>query len=132
MDTLDLVGADDGVLEGGSVLEDKDGVGVATLSLASAVNATAVGLHSTIERAGDFLRGIVGNRALGGRDGEVGALADGVAVGGRGRGGESQDGGSDGSLHFDGFGWLGSWKSKKRKFKEVGERAECVKQKAVK
>ncbi|KAF4254368.1 hypothetical protein CNMCM8812_008062 [Aspergillus fumigatus] len=41
VDTLDLVGADNGVLEGGAVLEDEDGVLLAAFLLAGALDATA-------------------------------------------------------------------------------------------
>jgi hypothetical protein len=110
VDTLDLVLADDGVLESGTVLELEDGVRVAALDLTGARGATAVGLHAAIEDAGDDLNGLVGDGALGGRDGEAGALVEaekpGGSVGSRASGdgcdkrgdGES----SDGELHDDG------------------------------
>lgn len=69
MDTLDLVLADDGVLQRGTVFEDEDGVRVTALCLARARDATAVGLEATVEGAGDGLGGAVGDAALGRGDG---------------------------------------------------------------
>ena len=68
---LVLVGADDDVLEGGTVLELEDGVLVAALSLTGALDTTAVGLVTTIEGSGDGLGVIVGDGTLTGRDGEA-------------------------------------------------------------
>ncbi|GJC81412.1 hypothetical protein ColLi_04251 [Colletotrichum liriopes] len=121
VDTLDLVGTNDGVLEGSAVVEDEDGVLVAALSLTSALDATAVGLQATIEGAGDSLGSLVGDGALGGGDGERGTLLDGAEVVGAGlsAGGGESSGGRDGSddsgeLHFESGGWLKNtwgWKS---------------------
>lgn len=122
MDTLDLVLADDGVLQGGAVLEDEDGVGVAALRLASAGDATAVGLQATVEGAGDGLGRLVGDAALGRGDGQGRALLEVEEVVGRlgGRAGgdgghEGEHGGNDGELHFEGGGvvflWLASRES---------------------
>lgn len=44
MDTLDLVLANDSILDGATILDDEDGILVTTLSLASAGNATSIGL----------------------------------------------------------------------------------------
>lgn len=97
VDTLDLVGTDDQVLEGGAVLELEDGVLVTTLSLASALDTTAVGLHATIEGARDDLGLLVGDGALGGGDCEaVSALNELGSRGGRGANGEgAEKGGGD-------------------------------------
>jgi len=108
VDTLDLVLSNDGVLESTTVLDDEDGVLVATLSLTSAADTTAVGLHATIKGAADSLRSFKGNRSLGGGDGERGALGKGEGIvgggGSRASGGEARSGGNDGDgeLHFDG------------------------------
>lgn len=126
VDTLDLVGTDDGVLEGSAVLEEEDGVLVATLSLASALDATAVGLHATIEGALDGLSGLIGDGALGGGDGEGGALLDGTEVvgGGLGAGGGDDGRGREGSedsgeLHFECGGWF-------KKTRRVGSSLEVL------
>jgi hypothetical protein len=101
--------ADNGVLEGTAVLDDEDGVRVATLSLASAADTTAVGLHATIEGARDGLSLLVGDRALGAGDRDGGALlhGEGISRGGDGRAGgdrgrEGSNSGDDGELHVDG------------------------------
>jgi hypothetical protein len=132
MNTFDLVLADNGVLERGAIGKDKDSVRVVTLNLAGAGNATAVGLKTTVERAGDLHGGLESLGAGGGGDGERGTLghalmelvyASGVVrllgllteeVGwcllrwtSSGKGGESQDGGSDRTLHVDGLDWIG-------------------------
>jgi len=98
VDTLDLVGTDDDVLEGGAVLELKDGVLVAALGLAGALDTTAVGLEATVEGALDDLGGLVGNGALGGGDGEAeSTLNDLGSRGSRDADGESAEkGGGDG------------------------------------
>ena len=98
MDTLDLVGTDDDVLEGGTVLELEDGVLVATFGLASALDTTAVGLEATVEGALDDLGSLVGDGALRGGDREAeAALNDLGSRGSRGADGESAEkGGSDG------------------------------------
>jgi hypothetical protein len=97
VDTLDLVGTDDQVLKSGTVLELEDGVAVTTLGLASTLDTTAVGLHATIEGAGDDLGLLVGDGALGSRDGEaVSALNELGSWGSRSADGEStQKGGGD-------------------------------------
>jgi len=61
VDALDLVFADDDVLEGGSVLQEKDGIRVATLGLTSARDTTAIGLISAVKGAGDLLGLLVGH-----------------------------------------------------------------------
>lgn len=111
MDTLDLVLADDGVLEGGAVLKDEDGVGVSALLLAAALDAAAVGLVATVKGAGDGLGRLVGDAALGGGDGQGGALLElEEVVGGLGGragddgGHEGEHGGDDGELHLEGLG----------------------------
>lgn len=108
MDTLDLVLSNDGVLESTAVLDDEDGVLVATLNLTSAADTTAVGLHATIEGATDGLRSLKGDGSLGGGDGKRGALGKGEGIvrggGGRASGDEARGSGNDGDreLHFDG------------------------------
>jgi len=108
VDTLDLVLADDGVLEGTSVLDEEDSVLVTTLNLTCARSTTAVGLHATIESSGNLLGLLVGNRALGGGDREGGTLGEREELarggGSRAGSGEASDGSNDGNgeLHFDG------------------------------
>jgi|SRR5690242_3020862 len=109
VDTLNLVLANDDVLERSTVSKVEDGVGVTTLSLTGAANTTAVGLEATVKGAGNLLGLGEGLSALAGGDRDAGALgqagkAAGSLVGraGGSHGGESQDGSSDGSLHFDG------------------------------
>ena len=104
-----LAFANDGVLEGTAVLDDEDGVRVATLSLTSAGNTTAVGLKTTVEGTGDGLGLLVGDRALGLGDGDGGTLlhSESLSRGGSGRAGgngghEGSDSGDDGELHFVG------------------------------
>lgn len=108
VNTLDLVSANDGVLEGSTVLEDEDSVGVATLLLASALDATAVGLHATVKDTGDVLDTLVGDGSLGGGDGERSALLKGahgvggdIALGSGDSGGGEKAGEDDGELHFE-------------------------------
>lgn len=98
VDTFDLVGTDDDVLEGGTVLKLEDGVLVTALGLASALDTTAVGLEATVEGALDDLGSLVGDGTLGGGDGEAeAALNDLRSRGSRGADGESAEkGGSDG------------------------------------
>lgn len=94
MDTLDLVGTNDGVLEGSAVLKDEDGILVTTLGLTSALDTTAVGLQATIESAGDGLSGAILDSALGGRDREVRTANKIVAesvIGGSSQGGSRQE-----------------------------------------
>lgn len=97
MDTLDLVGTNDQVLEGGTVLKLEDGVLVTTLGLASALDTTAVGLHATIEGALDDLGLLVSNRALGSGNVEAEAALNNLRCrSGGGTNGESTEkGGSD-------------------------------------
>jgi hypothetical protein len=108
VDTLDLVLANDGVLEGTSVLDEEDSVLVTALGLARAASTTAVGLHATIESSANLLGRLVGNRALGGGDWEGGALGERGELarsgGSRASSGEASDGSNDGDreLHFDG------------------------------
>ena len=108
VDTLDLVLANDGVLEGTSVLDEEDSVLVTTLNLTCARSTTAVGLHATIESSGNLLGLLVGNRALGGGDREGGTLGEREELarggGSRAGSGEASDGSNDGNgeLHFDG------------------------------
>jgi hypothetical protein len=111
VDTLDLVLADDGVLEGSAVLDDENGIRVATLSLTSAGDATAVGLKTTVESAGDGLRLGELDGALGAGDRNAGTLLHGESLSrsGSGRAGgdgghEGSDSGEDGELHV--VGWL--------------------------
>lgn len=99
---LDLIRADNSVLERRAVLEDENGVRITALVLAGALDATAVGLHATVEGAGDGFGCIVGDGALGCGNGQRGALQEVEEVfRGLGRrrrsggGGKSQDGSSD-------------------------------------
>lgn len=109
VDTLDLVLANDGVLEGTAVLDDKDGVRVATLSLTSAGNTTAVGLETTVEGTRDGLGLGELDIALGAGDRDAGALLHGESLsrsrsgraGGDG-GHEGGNSGEDGELHVVG------------------------------
>ena len=103
--------ANDGVLKGTAVLDDEDGVSVATLSLTSAGNTTAVGLKTTVEGAGDGLGLLVGDRALGLGDGDSSTLlhSESLSRSGSGRAGgngghEGGDSSNNGELHF--VGWL--------------------------
>ena len=111
VDTLDLVLADDGVLEGTAVLDDEDGVRVATLGLTSARNTTAVGLETTVESAGDGLGLGKLDSALRAGDRNAGTLlhSESLSRSGSGRAGgdgghEGSDSGEDGELHV--VGWL--------------------------
>lgn len=90
VDTLSLVLADDGVLQGGAVGEDEDGGVLTSFGLAGAVDvAAAVGLEASVEGAGDLLRGVVVNNTSGGWDVEVeGTTEDPASRRGGGRGGE--------------------------------------------
>jgi hypothetical protein len=111
VDTLDLILANDGVLESATVLDGEDGVLVSSLDLASARNTTAVGLHASIEDTRDNLRRLQGNRALGSRDWKGSTLVQAEelsgSVGSRASGDgrdKRSDGGSDGDgeLHVVG------------------------------
>mgnify|MGYP003624082537 CR=1 FL=1 len=117
MHTLDLVFADNRVLQRPACLDDEDGVGITALGLPRAGNAAAVRLHAAVEGAGDGLGLAELDGALGGGDGERGALVevegrglDGGGAGGHG-GHEGGDGGCDGESHFrgGGFGWIVGW-----------------------
>lgn len=68
VNALDLVLADDDILEGSTVLQKEDGILVAALLLASAGDTTVVGLVATVKGTADFLRGLVGDRSLRGWD----------------------------------------------------------------
>ncbi|KAH0294503.1 hypothetical protein KCU62_g43, partial [Aureobasidium sp. EXF-3399] len=91
MNTFILVFANDGVLEGGTVGKDEDGVFVAALGLAAALDAAAVGLVAAVEGAGDGLGALVGYGAFAGGDGEGGgsAGAEGAEALGGGHGEEA-------------------------------------------
>lgn len=108
MDTLDLVLANDDVLESTTVLDHEDSVLVTTLDLTSAADTTAVGLHASIKSTADLLRGLESDGTLGGRDREGSTLAKSKDIVGsgsrRGGGSKASDGGngSDGELHCDG------------------------------
>jgi hypothetical protein len=65
VDSLNLILANDGVLESATVLDDEDGVLVSSLGLASARNTTAIGLHASIEDTRDSLRRLQGDGTLG-------------------------------------------------------------------
>lgn len=97
MDTFDLVGADDDVLEGATVGDLEDGVLAAALGLTGALLATAVGLHAAIKGSGDDLGRRVGDGALGGGDVEAeGTLDELRSRGSRGADGEgTQKGGGN-------------------------------------
>lgn len=110
MNALDLIFANDGVLEGTASLDDEDSIGVTTLRLTSAGDTTTVGLQATIEGTRDLVGLLVGDRALGSRDGQRGALVqaeEGVGSSGSwassNGGHKGGDRGSDGKseLHFD-------------------------------
>jgi hypothetical protein len=129
VDTLDLVLADNSILEGSTVLDGENSILVSTLDLACARNTTAVGLHATIENAGDRLRRLEGNRALGGRNGKGSALVQ-AEVSGSAGGRSSSNGcdergeggnGSDGELHFV------DWRMKLSKSKEGFVVKVCIK-----
>lgn len=98
VDTLDLVSANDGVLQGTAVLNREDGVRVATLAFRAA-NAAAESLHATIVGlvAGDDVRLVKGLAALGRREGEgVGAPVELGEARGETRGGRGQHAGRQG------------------------------------
>jgi hypothetical protein len=81
VDALDLVGADDGVLESASILNPEDRVAVAAFTL-GALHSTTIGLHATIKGgvAADDFGCIKGDAALGRGKGEGEALSQ-VRVG---------------------------------------------------
>lgn len=109
VDTLDLVSADDGVAQAGTVLEDEDSIGLATLA-AAAGNTTAVGLQATVEGASDVLRLAERLSASGGGDGQTALAAGDAKRAELASVGHSQGGGngeSGGVLHS--VGWWCSW-----------------------
>jgi hypothetical protein len=104
MYAFDLVFADDGVLKGSAVLDEKDSIRVATFSLTSAADTAAVGLHATVEYTRYLLRFLIGDGALGSGNGKGSALVEVeeiVGSGGSRAGGDgshkSSGGGSDGN-----------------------------------
>lgn len=112
MDALALVSANDDILEGRAVLELEDGVGGTTLSLATALLATAVGLHATIKGARDDLGLGVGDGALGGRDIEAeGALNELGSRGGGGSNGESAEESGCDEIEGRHCSWKAEWSS---------------------
>jgi hypothetical protein len=109
--TCSLVFANDGVLQCTTVLNHEDGVRVATLSLTSAGNTTAVSLKTTVKSTGDDLGLGELDGALGAGDRDAGALLHGESLSrsGSGRAGgngghEGGNGSDDGELHV--VGWL--------------------------
>lgn len=74
VDALDLVGPNDGVLQGTALLDDEDGVILASFALAGAGDTTAVGLVATVVglAGGDFVGLVKGHAAFGVGDGELG------------------------------------------------------------
>lgn len=76
MDCNSRTSTNDNVLQGGTVLEDEDGISVTALSLASALDTTAVGLETTVEGSANGLGLLEGNRALGLGDGESSTLGE--------------------------------------------------------
>lgn len=139
VDTLNLVLANDDVLESSAILDHEDSVLVTTLDLASAANTTAVGLHATVEDTADLLGGLEGNGTLGGRDGKRSTLAKskGIVGGGNGRAssGEASSGSNDGDgeLHFDAKKkgdrkWFGVKMYREWKWTEDVGSVVCVKQ----
>jgi hypothetical protein len=105
---LNLVLADDGVLESAAVLDLEDGVRVTAFDLTSARGTTAVSLHAAIKDAGNDFDGLVGDGALGGGNGKGGALVEveelGGSVGSWASGDgcdERGDGESESELHVD-------------------------------
>ena len=112
VNTLDLVLTNDGILEGTSILDDEDCIGVSTLGLTSARLATAVCLHATIKGTRDRLRSLKGNGSLGSGNGKrctlVQADEASRSIGSRAssdRGHKGGDGSSDGDgeLHVGGY-----------------------------
>ena len=97
VDTLVLVGADDDVLEGAAVSDLEDGVLAAALGLATALDATTVGLHAAIKGTLDDLSRLQSDGSLGGGDVEAeGALDELRSRGGRDADGEgAEKGGGD-------------------------------------
>lgn len=114
MNTLDLIFANNGVLESTAALDEEDSIGITTLSLSSAADTTSIGLHATVEGSTDFLDLLVGDTALGGGDWDIGAANQSSSdfshgtIGertGSNRGHEDRDGSGDGELH------VGDWMS---------------------
>lgn len=102
VDALNLIRANDDVLEGGAVLELEDRVGGPALLLPGALDAAAVGFQTTVESARDDLGFLVRHGALGGRDVEAVAALD--ELGGRRGGGADGEGAEDGGGE-DAEGW---------------------------
>jgi hypothetical protein len=101
---FDLVLANNGVLKGSAVFDEKDSIRVATFSLASAADTTAVCLHATVEYTRYLLRFLIGNGALGSGNRKGSALVEvEESIGSRGSRAsgdgshKSSDGGSDGN-----------------------------------
>jgi hypothetical protein len=71
---LELVGTNDGVLQGTALLDQEDGVVLTALALSAAGDATAEGLVATVVglAGGDFIGLVKGHAALGVGDGELG------------------------------------------------------------
>jgi hypothetical protein len=97
VNTLNLVGTNDNVLQGTAVLDDENCIRVAALVLACAGDATAIGLHSTVKcLAGDLVGLVEGDTALGLGERERVPLGHLVGVGagavrGQRAGGEGED-----------------------------------------
>lgn len=94
--------------KGTLTFQDKDGIRIITLVLASARHTTAVGLQATIEGARDRLGSLVGDGALGCRDGKGGTLLKNTKVvraNFSGRGGKddgsAEDSEGSSELHLD-------------------------------
>lgn len=114
MDTLDLVGSNDDVLEGTAVRNLEDGIGVTALRLAGARGTTVVHLHATVKGlAGSNGVDTLEDRRAGG-SGQVETLLDVMGAGGRGDLGSGRGDGTDSQrsdekcvLHFErvGVGW---------------------------
>ena len=104
VDTLNLVGADDGVLQGATILDDEDGVRVASLLLASAVNTTAKGLVLAVVGTIDLVGLVKGDRAGRVGNGEVGTTEELLcASAGLARSGTGGDGARDGEEGKEGL-----------------------------
>lgn len=102
MNTFILIFANDGVLEGGAVGKDEDGVSIAALSLAAALDAAAVSLVAAVEGARDGLGGLVGYGALAGGDGEGGGGAGAKGTEALGGGHGEEAGEDDGGVEVHG------------------------------
>ena len=111
VDALDLVRADDDVAERAALLDLEDGVRVAALVLARALDAPVVHVHAAVEGlAGrDGVDVVQGGGAGGGRQVEplldvtgLGGRRDHGLGGGNGTDGQSGHNNSDRGLHLDG------------------------------